>query len=78
MLPVFTLFDIQSDTGLLCAAFHVIVSSECRRFTLPDEFYDVQREDEGHQSTVEVTGNLIGELSTLTGGNVILPSQRLC
>lgn len=74
MLPIFTLFDIQSDTALLCAAFHVIVSSH---FTFLDKINDVQGEDERHQSTFEVTGNLIGELPALTVGNVTLP-QRLC
>lgn len=62
-----------------CAAlcFHVIVSSDCGNFTFLDKINDVQGEDEKHQSTVEVTGNLIGELPSLTVGNVILTMASL-
>lgn len=72
--PIFTLLDIQSDTASICAAFHVIIPSDCSDFTFPDQINDVQGEDEKHQSTVEVAGSLIGELPAVTLGDVILPN----
>lgn len=62
---------------MLCAAFYIIVSTDCDNFTFLDEINDVWREDEKNQSPVEVTGNLVGELPALTLGDVILTTMSL-
>lgn len=43
---------------MLCAAFHIIVSTDWSDFTFLDEINDVWREDEENQSPAEVTGTL--------------------
>lgn len=60
-----TVLYTQPDTTLLCAAFHLIVSTDCSNFAFLDEINDVQGEDEKHQSTFEEAVILIGELPAL-------------